>query len=59
MIQLYKDPQGEKVLDVSSAMNTNQIKTLPANGSDSVHQNGEIAGLKQQVLELEKRLAEV
>ena len=53
MVRLYKDPKGEKVMEPSTTI---QSTTKPAAGI-STHTT-EIAGLKQQITELEKKLAD-
>ena len=56
MMHLCKDPKGETVLEPSSATDMN-TKSAPM--TDVTDHLNEIAGLKQQVIELEKKLAEV
>ena len=54
MIHLLKDPKGETVLHPSSTGGTKRDT-----GIGVVDNMDEVAGLKQQVMELEKKLAEV
>lgn len=56
MVILYKDPDGDTVLD-----HTSVTQTLPATTGGHLlsYQEHEIAELRQEVADLEKRLAEV
>ena len=54
MIHLFKDPKGQTILNTSSTGDTKKDSiTGVATNID------EVSGLKQQILELEKKLAEV
>ena len=54
MIHLLKDPKGETVLHTSSTGDTKRDA-----GSITAGNMDEVAGLKQQIMVLEKKLAEV
>ncbi len=57
MVHLYKDPEGETVLNPSSASDTHRAASM---AFPTVTNNpDEVASLKQQISELEKKLAEV
>ena len=56
MVHIYKDPKGENAMDTSSESKPQSIKyTTRMDAIDT----DEVAGLKQRVIELEKKLAEV
>lgn len=56
MVRLYKDPNGETVMELSST--TNHITKFISDSTDSPN-DSEVAVLKQQISDLENKLAKV
>lgn len=57
MIHLWKDPKGETVLEPSSPADT--YRTTNITTTEDTDPFDEVAGLKQQISELQKKLTEV
>ena len=57
MVHLYKDPEGETVLDLST-QDTHLASKVISEATTADHQN-EVTALKQRITELENKLTEV